>query len=117
QKMITAGLVYLSEHPEFKWKFSSLMGGPIRVYGIMTPENDDSKKLEKVLLKAVPDASGAMHQAVVGHLMGIWKTGYQAWLNRARKQKSSGSDESRVYEISDKARRSLINFPAHKEKK
>ena len=90
------------------------------VYGILTSENDDSKKLDKALEREVyriTDYTGAMHQAVVGHLMGIWKTGYQTWLDRARKQKSSGSNESRVYIISDKARSSLINFPAHKEKK
>src|SRR5437867_10304020 len=97
QKMITAGMIYLSEHPDFNWKYSSLMGGAIKVYGIITPENDDSKKLDKALMKAVPDSSGAMHQAVVGHLMAIWRDGYQVWLNRARKQKSSSLEGSRVY--------------------
>ena len=50
------------------------------VYGILFPESDDAKALSKAITDDIPGGvSGAMHQAVMGHLIYIANHGVDEW--------------------------------------
>ena len=85
QKMLWTGIMYLSkvDTPE------EILKGMIEyknVYGIcVLPES--AKELEDAVMKAVPDCSGAQHQAVMSHLRRIAKTGLKKFIDEAKKRK------------------------------
>jgi hypothetical protein len=76
--MIYAGLVWLDLHPGADLKASAYQN----VFGILTAESDDAKALEKRVLAACPDCSGAMHQVTMSALMYIAKHGWSAYVER-----------------------------------
>jgi hypothetical protein len=77
QLMLAAGVGFLSCKPDFIWDYKEYKG----VYGIAWSDSPDAKALDAVLMKACDnDCSGAMHQAVIGHLRHIHLHGHTAWL-------------------------------------
>lgn len=76
QQMLANGIEFLKTQKDFNPKFSGLKG----VYGICIAEGDDAKALDTAVMKGIDDATGAMHQAVIGHLGYINKHGEEKWL-------------------------------------
>jgi len=76
QKMLTNGLVFVAKEGKTNAEYTTYEN----IYGICSADNEDAKVLDAAILKGV-DATGAMHQAVVNHLLYILKNGYEKWLN------------------------------------
>ncbi|MCJ7768760.1 hypothetical protein MUP79_10265 [Candidatus Bathyarchaeota archaeon] len=76
QTMLQAGWEWLNKNKNPKLKGHTYRG----IYGIFEPDNKASKELSKVICKAVNDGcTGAMHQAVFGHLMYMNANGIDKW--------------------------------------
>ena len=58
------------------------------VYGIFVVDSEDGKALEKAVLAAVPDCSGAMHHAVMSRLMFIADNGWDAYCTKIREYRA-----------------------------
>lgn len=84
QLMLRAGMKFLKKNPEFHFDYQQYKN----VYGICTTDTPWGKKLDKAIIDAVGgDCSGAIHQAVINHLLFIHKNGYEAWLKSAKERK------------------------------
>ena len=72
---------YLEEHPEFSFAGYKEFRN---IYGVLIPP-DHATDFEAALMShpvvKEKGATGAMHQAVVGHLRAIKASGYDAWLS------------------------------------
>jgi len=80
QKMLLNGMRFLGDNPRFDWEgYKSYKG----VYGLCIAENEDAKRLDEAICVGV-EPSGAMHHAVVSHLIYIHKYGYDNWIACAR---------------------------------
>jgi hypothetical protein len=85
--MLRGGLAWLAEHPDADPRFHGYEG----VYGILEDDNDDAKALSLAVVapaRAGGGASGAMHQAVIGHLLFIKAHGWPAYVARMREPES-----------------------------
>lgn len=81
--MLKAGLAWLDAHPDADPKFH----GYKNIYGILEEDNDDAKALSAAVVapaEAGGGASGAMHQAVVSHLLFIRANGWTAYVAKMR---------------------------------
>lgn len=85
--MVSAGCKWLTDNPTADPNFHGYKG----IYGVISEDNDDAKALTKVVIDAAGgDASGAMHQASIGHIM-FWKRErswpvYQAEMRKPREE-------------------------------
>ena len=79
QLMLRAGIKFLKENPDFHFDYQGFK----EVYGLCWSDTPWCKELDKVLFDSTEKsggATGAMHQAVIGHLTYIHKHGYKKWL-------------------------------------
>lgn len=83
QKMLQAGYEWI-EARETKAKLEAKTYK--NIYGILEPTSEDAKELSKVVGASVPDCSGAMHQAVMGHLFYINNNGLKKWKTEVNKK-------------------------------
>ncbi len=84
QLMLKAGIQYLANKSNFVWDYEEYAN----VYGVCWSDSENAKRLDKVLLYAAGgDCSGAMHQAVIGHLRFIHENSYDKWLNECGKDR------------------------------
>ena len=74
QEMLQRGFEWLEINKKANLKGHSYKN----IYGIFEPDSDDAKELSEVITKDM-DCTGAMHQAVMGHLFFIWKNGLEEW--------------------------------------
>lgn len=81
QQMLKNGLDYL----ESKGKPDATLHGYKNVYGIVDLKGPDSKAFEDAVMKGIKDATGAMHQCVMGHLFYIAKHGHDGWIKELEK--------------------------------
>lgn len=84
REMLRAGLRWYAEHPDAKPRFKGFK----EVFGLLMEDNEDAKVLSKAVLepgKAGGGATGAMHQAVIGHLFKIRRDGWEAYVEAMRK--------------------------------
>lgn len=58
------------------------------IYGILLTSGDDLKALEKAMRFEEEDATGAMHQCVMGHLRFIHEHSLEEWRNELIKHRS-----------------------------
>lgn len=77
RKMVYAGLAWLETRPDADLKATTYRN----IYGILNAESPDAKALEEAVLSAVPDCSGAMHQAAMQHCMFIAKSGWSKYVD------------------------------------
>lgn len=84
QKMLQAGYDWLVDNGKADLKAKTLKG----VYGVLEPNSPDAEALSKAVTGAVPDCTGAMHQAVMGHLFFINKNGVDKWKSELEKDES-----------------------------
>lgn len=62
------------------------------VYGLLTPESDDAKELSEVITNDIPGGvTGAMHQAVMSHLIYIAKHGVDEWRDYVHKKRADNN--------------------------
>jgi hypothetical protein len=83
REMVRAGLKWFDEHPDAKPQFKGYRG----VVGLLMDDNDDAKALSKAVCEpaeANGGATGAMHQAAVGHVLLIRKQGWAAYVAMMR---------------------------------
>lgn len=79
QDMLEAGVKWLAERPDANLEGHSFKG----IYGIMVPDSDDAKELDKVVIDASGgEASGAMHHAVMSRLFFISKNGWDVYAEK-----------------------------------
>lgn len=82
QNMLQAGFEWLEKNKKGKLKAHSYKG----VYGIFEPDSKKAKELSKVIAKAEPECTGAMHQAVMQHLFFISGNGLEKWKKEVSKK-------------------------------
>jgi len=75
--MLYAGLAWLETKPGADLQASIYRN----VYGILNADSEDAKALEKALMQACPDCSGAMHQATMSAVMFIAKNGWAKYVD------------------------------------
>jgi hypothetical protein len=75
QQMLRQGLQWFTDHPDAKPEFKGFKN----VFGLITEENHDAKSLSDAICAGV-EPSGAMHQAVIGHLFAIRRMGWEAYV-------------------------------------
>lgn len=81
--MVIAGLEYWDAHPELDPQYKGFEG----VYGILSDNNEDAKRLDDVVLDAVKnEATGAMHHAAIGHIIWIKKNSWQKFVEEMKKR-------------------------------
>lgn len=101
QVMLSIGLEWIKGKPLDIWKGTGetcirdpKSGVEIEFYGLLQT-GEPIRELEKIWSREVGDITGAMHQAVLGHLFYIHGHGYDAWLEELRKCRPPGD----FYEI------------------
>lgn len=100
QTMLTSGLEWLADHYEpCKLQYTAYKD----VFGLLTAENDFSKEFDQAVCAGV-EPTGAMHHAVVGHVLYILRSGYDGWL----KQDTGGRSYEREDHDREKAVKALI---------
>lgn len=65
--MLFAGLDWLDQHPNADPQYHGFKG----VYGLIDTDNDDARALDAAVIAACDGCSGAMHHAVISHIMFI----------------------------------------------
>lgn len=88
RRMISMGCAWWSEHPDANPRFRGFEG----IYGLIDETNADAEALTKAVIDASDgEATGAMHQAAITHIMawrhrfaGSWRA-YQAEMRKPRK--------------------------------
>ena len=82
RNMLKAGLKWLDENPQANPEFH----GYKNVYGIITEDNEDAKKLSSIVIEASDnDCTGAMHQAVITSILWIRKNGWENYVKSMSK--------------------------------
>jgi hypothetical protein len=88
--MLEAGVKWLTSRATIAapdLKASGLQG----VTGLFTPESDDARELEKVILDASKgEATGAMHHTVMSRLFFISGQGWEKYCEELRERKAKG---------------------------
>lgn len=75
RQMLRQGLKWFEEHPNADPQFHGFNG----VFGLCMEDNEDAKSLSAAVCAGV-DPTGAMHQAVIGHLFAIRRMGWDAYV-------------------------------------
>lgn len=57
-----------------------------RIFGVFIPGSNTTKELGDIVAKSVPDCSGAMHHAVMSHLIYISTHGLETWKAEVKKR-------------------------------
>ncbi len=81
QRMLWNGINYLEANPDIKPNLQKAYSTYQGIYGICTSETEAARRLDKAVMNGIDDATGAMHQCVVGHLLFIAKNGVNKWLD------------------------------------
>ena len=91
QKMLQVGFEWIEKNKDKKGKLKAhtIKG----IYGIFEPDSKEAKQLSKEIVKACPDCSGAMHQAVMRHLFFISANGIDKWKEEVLKDDTSKNKE------------------------
>ena len=83
QKMLQRGYEWLQNHPNAKLKAHTYSG----IYGILECDNKETEKLSDYITRDT-DCTGAMHQAVMQHLLYIYHNGLDKWKSEVKKKSS-----------------------------
>lgn len=80
--MVIRGLIWFDKNATKKPEFQSYEN----IYGIINETNDDAEELSKVITMGL-DCTGAMHQACIGHILGIQEMGWENYCEKSRLRK------------------------------
>jgi len=83
QNMLQAGFVFLETHKDKRKLEATAIEN---IYGVIDLKSKKAKELSQAVCKAHPDCTGAMHQAVMGHLFYIAKNGVDKWKEEIKKK-------------------------------
>lgn len=92
QDMLEAGVKFIHD--------KHLSGGDVKVseyanvYGICFPENQPTKDMERAVLDAGKDCTGAMHHAVMSRLAYIARNSWDKYCEECRKHEAEESGQS-----------------------
>ncbi len=93
QKMLQAGFEWIEKNKKKKTK---LKGHSYKhIYGIFELDTKEARELSKVIVKAEPECTGAMHQAVMQHLFFIAKEGLEKWKEEVTKPKKKKQEDEK----------------------
>lgn len=108
QRMLWRGVAYLNEvnPPTDMWKGAKEYRN---IVGVMSIEGADLKALEDVVVPPGSDCTGAMHQAVMGHLRYIHAHGTDAWLTELRQHRR---EPGAFYTVDTKTGEPVVGGPA-----
>ena len=89
QRMLWRGVAYLAEHqpPVSMWDDATEYEG---IVGVMSIDGEDLKSLETHIMRDI-DATGAMHQCVMGHLRFIHRKGIDEWRRELSEHRPEGA--------------------------
>jgi len=73
--MLLNGIEFMRTHPENKFRFKGFKD----VFGLCISDNEDAKLLEDAIMKDIDNATGAMFQAVINHLLYIQANGWNKY--------------------------------------
>ena len=76
RKMVITGLKWLDKHPNADPKFT----GYREVFGLISEDNHDAKKLSATVGASVPTCSGAGHHAAIAHILHIKEVGWSTYV-------------------------------------
>ena len=83
--MVFAGMDWMDAHPEADPHYRGFKG----VYGILMEDNEEAKALSKTVAEAAHDlggCTGAMHQAVIGHVFAYKRLGWEEYCRQLRER-------------------------------
>lgn len=92
QRMLWRGVAYLAEVKPDPAMWSGAKEYQ-NVYGLLITEGAELQALEKAIILPDDDATGAMHQAVMGHLRFIHLNGVDAWREHMRPHRTEPGGE------------------------
>jgi hypothetical protein len=75
RQMVRQGLRWFDDHPDARPVFQGFKN----VFGLITDENEDAKALSAAIC-AGAEPTGAMHQAVVNHVLAIRRMGWDVYV-------------------------------------
>ena len=85
QDMLEAGVKWLASRPDANLEGHTFEG----VYGIFTPDSDDAKEMDRIVLDAANgQGTGAMHHAVMSRLFFISKNGWGEYCKQLREREA-----------------------------
>lgn len=85
--MALAGMNWMDAHPMADPQYT----GFTSVYGILMKDNEDANTLSKTVVDAANDlggCTGAMHQAVIGHVLAYKRLGWVMYCRELRERES-----------------------------
>jgi hypothetical protein len=86
--MVLAGIKWVDENPSADPHYKGFKN----VYGLVMEDNDDAKALTKAIIDAAAgEATGAMHQASVGHVLAYKRLGWDEYSKQLR-EREPGED-------------------------
>ncbi|HTG26082.1 MAG TPA: hypothetical protein VK681_39155 [Reyranella sp.] len=82
--MVKAGVEWMEAHPEADPQFQGYPG----IYGVITEENQAAKDLTAAVIAAAEPfgATGAMHQATIGHILAFRRLGAEEYCRSLRER-------------------------------
>lgn len=84
RKMVIAGINWCNEHPKANLSHKEYK----HIYGLTTAESPDTKLMQEVIFKAVDNKqTNFMEQATLGHIMFIYKNGWDKYVKEMVKKK------------------------------
>ena len=87
REMLVAGLEWLDAHPDADPKFTAYEN----IYGVISENNDDAKSLsDAVVAPTKNECTGAMHQAVISHVMWIKQHSWDEYVAEMTKEDEDG---------------------------
>lgn len=97
QRMLHRGIAYLGEQkpPVEMWAKARGVEG---IYGVLLTEGEHLEALERFIIREGDDCTGAMHQAVMGHLAYIHRHGHEQWLAELAKHRDPSSFTDYVWD-------------------
>lgn len=78
--MVITGMKWFDRHKKADPQFRGYKG----VYGLITADNLDAKKLSKAVTASVDDYTGAMHHVTIGHILHIHEVGWETYVSERK---------------------------------
>jgi len=107
QRMLWQGIRFLENG--LGKKFDPQYRAPKDSFGLCVASNDAARVLDDVIMQGIDDATGAMHHAVVGHLLFIAAHGRAEWLKQFPDDQKYDLDEATLAPVN----RPLVEWVAH----
>lgn len=89
RSMVLAGIAWIDANPEADPQFHGFRG----IYGVIQEDNADAEALTKAIIDASGgDATGAMHQASVSHVLAYKRLGWDEYVRQLETREREEAD-------------------------